>query len=90
MNAVSRSVTGRYGGAVLNAPRARLTAVAVRLPSRFRSMEEIRAGIAEACASRRPACRRTSRAGHLVMDDAGGQLGARIRDFALPEPLRGQ
>ncbi|MER8220401.1 hypothetical protein ABTZ58_07350 [Streptomyces sp. NPDC094143] len=53
-------------------------------------MEEIRAGIAEACASRRPACRRTSRAGHLVMDDAGGQLGARIRDFALPEPLRGQ
>ncbi|WP_436987250.1 hypothetical protein [Streptomyces sp. enrichment culture] len=30
------------------APRARLTAVAVHLPSRYRTMEEIRAGIAAA------------------------------------------
>lgn len=44
----SRCVTGRYGGAVLEAPRARLTAIAVHLPSRYRTMEEIRAGIAAA------------------------------------------
>lgn len=41
-------MTGRYGGAVLEAPRARLTAVAVHLPSRYRTLEEIRAGIAAA------------------------------------------
>lgn len=48
MNHRSRCVTGRYGGAVLEAPRARLTAVAVHLPPRYRTMEDIRAGIAAA------------------------------------------
>ncbi|MDT0390179.1 alpha/beta fold hydrolase [Streptomyces dubilierae] len=33
---------------------------------------------------------RFPRAGHLVMDDAGAELGLRIRDFLLPEPVRGQ
>ncbi|MEU3854497.1 alpha/beta hydrolase [Streptomyces sp. NPDC029554] len=32
---------------------------------------------------------RFPRAGHLVMDDAGAELGLRIRDFLLPEPVRG-
>jgi hypothetical protein len=67
-------VTGRYGGAVLKAPRARLTAVAARLPRRH----------PHAVVHRFP------HAGHLVTDGTGGELGSLIRDFLLPEPLRGQ
>lgn len=74
MNAASRCVTGRYGGAVLTAPRARLTAVAVRLPRHHPHA----------------AVHRLPHAGHLIMDGTGGELGSPIRDFLLPEPLRGQ